>query len=91
MARVLWAGGVGRAGGRAGEGQVPELGEGWGQTGITGITKLLCGAGPAPFLGRDAARREHPGRWALLPPDLFILGETEEYFISLTKQHFTSG
>lgn len=25
----------------------------------------------------------------LPPPELFILGETEEYFVSLTKQHFT--
>lgn len=30
------------------------------------------------------------GDGPLLPPwELFILGETEEYFVSLTKQHFT--
>lgn len=31
-----------------------------------------------------------PATGALRPAqELFILGETEEYFVSLTKQHFT--
>lgn len=53
---------------------------------------------PSPHSrGRDAVAVSTPppgisamGDGALPPPlKLFIVGETEEYFVSLTKQHFT--
>lgn len=90
MARVLWAGGVGRAGEGTGAGAGRGMGTGWDNH------TAVCGeqVQPHSWAGMLHAASTHSrgqGRWALLPPELFILGETEEYFVSLTKQHFTSG
>lgn len=77
-------------------GQVPELGQGRAQA-ATAHSSGRDSAVPLPGAGMGmpaapAPEAACPGRWALLPPaQLFILRETEEYFVSLTKQHFTSG
>lgn len=55
------------------------------------IFPARCGRGGARgCAGSTGSGGSAAGDGAFLPPpELFILGETEEYFVSLTKQHFT--